>query len=151
MNKPATPSGGAHPAQPQHDLGSRLPVSGEAPKHGAAPAPAFVSLARTMAVWGSVAVVIATGLVVGIFYILASSQHWRSAEQYSAARSEAIARSLDVFDRTIRITTENAYGTFRRHFGATLELVDPTQGAAMRPATSSRSSISASTSRSSRP
>jgi methyl-accepting chemotaxis protein-2 (aspartate sensor receptor) len=112
----------------QHVRESNRVATGDVSRHQPDPVPGFVSLARTMAVRGSVAVVIATAIVVAIFYNLVSSQHLRSAEQYSAAKAESIARSLDIFDQTIRITTENAYGIFRRHFGPTLELVDAAQG-----------------------
>ena len=89
-----------------------------------APPAGFVSLARTIAVRGAVSVVVATGVILGVFYGLASSQQEQDAAQYAGAKAEAIARSLDVFSQTIRINTENAYGIFRNRFGATLELAD---------------------------
>ena len=90
--------------------------------------PRFVSLARTIAVRGAVSVVVATGVILGVFYSMAASQQEQDAAQFAAAKAEVIARSLDVFSQTIRVNTENAYGIFRRQFGATLELADEGTG-----------------------
>jgi len=99
-------------------------LTGKSPVHGQAAAPGFVSLARTMAVRGGIAIVVVTALILGIFYTLASSQHQRGAAQYANAKAEAIALSLDIFDQTMRLGAENAFGTFRRQFGPTLALGD---------------------------
>ncbi|MGJ7582932.1 Cache 3/Cache 2 fusion domain-containing protein, partial [Variovorax sp. RHLX14] len=67
-------------------------------------------------------------LVLAVFYALASSQQQRSAAQYANAKAEAIARSLDIFDQTMRLTAENAFGVFRRQFASSLVLDGAAQG-----------------------
>ncbi|MES2890193.1 MAG: methyl-accepting chemotaxis protein, partial [Pseudomonadota bacterium] len=103
-------------------------VKEEPAQYDQAQGPAFVSLARTLAVRGGVAIFVVTVLIVGVLYTLASSQQQRGAAQYANAKAEAIARSLDVFDQTMRLGVENAYGIFRRQFGATMVLEDAAQG-----------------------
>ncbi|MGA8787131.1 MAG: Cache 3/Cache 2 fusion domain-containing protein, partial [Polaromonas sp.] len=90
--------------------------------------PAFVSLARTMTFRATGAIFLATALILVFFYVMASSQQQRSASQYANAKAESIARSLDVFDQSMRLTAENAFGVFRRQFGAVLALNDAAQG-----------------------
>ncbi len=95
---------------------------------GAPAAAGFVSLARTMAVRGALAIFLVAVLILGVFYALSSSQHQRGAALYANAKAESIARSLDVFDRTMRLTADSAFGVFRRQFDATLVLEDEKQG-----------------------
>jgi methyl-accepting chemotaxis protein len=90
--------------------------------------PAFVSLARTMTVRATVAIFLATALVLVFFYTMVSSQQQQSASRYANAKAESIARSLDVFDHSMRLTAENAFSVFRRQFGAVLSLNDAEQG-----------------------
>ncbi len=87
-----------------------------------APPPAFVSLARTLSIRAGVAILGVTGLMLCIFYALASQQQQRGAAQYANAKAEAIARSLDIFDQTMQSTAGNAFGVFRRQFAQTLAL-----------------------------
>ena len=67
--------------------------------------------------------------MLAVFYALAASQQQRSAAQYANAKAEAIARSLDIFDQTMRLTAENAFGVFRRQFAASFVLDAAAQGA----------------------
>ena len=67
-------------------------------------------------------------LILGVFYALASAQQQRSAAQYANAKAEAIARSLDIFDQTMQLNAENAFGVFRRQFAPTFVLEDAAQG-----------------------
>ncbi|WP_312846094.1 Cache 3/Cache 2 fusion domain-containing protein, partial [Variovorax sp. MHTC-1] len=91
-------------------------------------APAFVSLARTLTLRAGVAMLALTVLILAVFYALASTQQQRSAAQYANAKAEAIARSLDIFDQTMQLNAENAYGVFRRQFAPTFVLEDAAQG-----------------------
>jgi methyl-accepting chemotaxis protein len=91
-------------------------------------APAFVSLARTLTVRAATAIFLATVLILVFFYAMVSSQQQRSASQYATAKAESIARSVDVFDQSMRLTAENAFGVFRRQFGVVLTLDDAAQG-----------------------
>ncbi|CAN7301577.1 methyl-accepting chemotaxis protein [Variovorax sp. LjRoot84] len=91
-------------------------------------APSFVSLARTLTIRAGVAMLALTVLILAVFYALASAQQQRSAAQYANAKAEAIARSLDIFDQTMQLNAENAYGVFRRLFAATFVLEDAAQG-----------------------
>ncbi|MDQ0568630.1 methyl-accepting chemotaxis protein [Variovorax paradoxus] len=88
----------------------------------------FVSLARTLTVRATLAILLVTLLLLGAFYALGSAQQQRNAAQYANAKAEAIARSLDIFDRTMQMTAENAYGVFRRQFAATFVVEDAAQG-----------------------
>ncbi|CAN7572861.1 methyl-accepting chemotaxis protein [Variovorax paradoxus] len=88
----------------------------------------FVSLARTLTVRAALAILLVTGLLLAAFYAIGSAQQQRSAAQYANAKAEAIARSLDIFDRTMQLTAENAYGVFRRQFSATFAVEDAAQG-----------------------
>src|SRR3990167_1973215 len=90
--------------------------------------PAFIPLARTITVWASAAIFLMTALALAFFYTQASSQQERAAAQYANAKAEGIARSLDVFDQTMKLNAENAFGVFRRQFGPTLALDDASQG-----------------------
>ena len=108
--------------------GWRSAFSRSAQPAGQHPPQQFVSLARTIALRGTVAVVAATATILGVFYLIAAAQEEQDVAQFSAAKAEAIAHSLDVFSETIRINTENAYGIFRNQFGATLELADAAAG-----------------------
>jgi methyl-accepting chemotaxis protein len=90
--------------------------------------PAFIPLARTITVWASAAIFVMTALALAFFYTQASSQQERGAAQYANAKAEGIARSLDVFDQTMKLTAENAFGVFRRQFGPTLTLDNAAQG-----------------------
>ncbi|MGJ7612070.1 MULTISPECIES: methyl-accepting chemotaxis protein [unclassified Variovorax] len=90
------------------------------PRH--APPPAFVSLARTLSMRAGVAILGVTGLILCVFYAMASQQQQRGAAQYANAKAEAIARSLDIFDQTMQSTAGNAFGVFRRQFATTLAL-----------------------------
>ncbi|MDP2452460.1 methyl-accepting chemotaxis protein, partial [Polaromonas sp.] len=114
-------------AAPSREAGKRV-FPEESPVHGAAQASDFVSLASTMAIRGGVAILVVTILIMGVFYALASSQQQRGASQYANAKAEAIARSLDIFDQTMRLNADHAFGIFRRKFGATLVLDDEAQG-----------------------
>jgi methyl-accepting chemotaxis protein-2 (aspartate sensor receptor) len=91
--------------------------------------PAFVSLARTMTLGAVAGMLLVVTLVLAVFYALASSQQQRSAAQYANAKAEAIARSLDIFDQTMRLTAENAFGVFRRQFASSFVLDGAAQGA----------------------
>jgi methyl-accepting chemotaxis protein-2 (aspartate sensor receptor) len=91
--------------------------------------PAFVSLARTMTLGAVAGMLLVVTLVLAVFYALASSQQQRSAAQYANAKAEAIARSLDIFDQTMRLTAENAFGVFRRQFASSFVLDGAVQGA----------------------
>uniref|UniRef100_UPI000D38DA14 methyl-accepting chemotaxis protein n=1 Tax=unclassified Variovorax TaxID=663243 RepID=UPI000D38DA14 len=97
-----------------------------APRHDDTPPP-FVSLARTLSVRAGLAILGVTGLILCVFYALASQQQQRGAAQYANAKAEAIARSLDIFDQTMQLTAANAFGVFRRQFADTLAL-DTTGG-----------------------
>ncbi|MEO8015779.1 MAG: Cache 3/Cache 2 fusion domain-containing protein, partial [Polaromonas sp.] len=88
----------------------------------------FVSMARTMTVKASAAIVVGMALLLVFFYVMVSAQQQRSASQYTHAKAESIARSLDVFDQTMKLTAENAFGVFRRQFGAVLALEDEAKG-----------------------
>ena len=88
----------------------------------------FVSLARTLTVRAAFAILLMTALLLAAFYAIGSAQQQRSAAQYANAKAEAIARSLDIFDRTMQLTAENAYGVFRRQFAATFAVEDAAQG-----------------------
>jgi methyl-accepting chemotaxis protein len=85
---------------------------------------AFVSLARTLTVKAVIAMVVMMALILGDFYLQASSQQQQDAALYANARAEGVAKSLDVFDQTMRLTANNAFSVFRRQFGATLSLDD---------------------------
>ncbi|MEJ7688198.1 MAG: Cache 3/Cache 2 fusion domain-containing protein, partial [Variovorax sp.] len=85
-------------------------------------APAFVSLARTMTLRIATAILVVTLLILGVFYQVASSQQERGAARYANAKAEAVARSLDIFDQTMKLTADNAYSVFRRDFEATFVL-----------------------------
>jgi methyl-accepting chemotaxis protein-2 (aspartate sensor receptor) len=91
--------------------------------------PAFVSLARTMTLGAVAGMLLVVTLVLAVFYALASSQQQHSAAQYANAKAEAIARSLDIFDQTMRLTAENAFGVFRRQFASSFVLDGAAQGA----------------------
>jgi methyl-accepting chemotaxis protein-2 (aspartate sensor receptor) len=91
--------------------------------------PAFVSLARTMTLGAVAGMLLVVTLVLAVFYALASAQQQRSAAQYANAKAEAIARSLDIFDQTMRLTAENAFGVFRRQFASSFVLDGAAQGA----------------------
>ncbi|MDM0018704.1 methyl-accepting chemotaxis protein [Variovorax saccharolyticus] len=69
----------------------------------------------------ALAIVLVTLLILGVFYQLASSQQQRGAARYANAKAEAVSRSLDIFDQTMQLTADNAFGVFRRQFGATFE------------------------------
>ncbi|MBG6077591.1 methyl-accepting chemotaxis protein [Polaromonas sp. CG_9.11] len=88
----------------------------------------FVSMARTMTIKASAAIFLGMALLLVLFYALVSSQQQRSASQYTNAKAESIARSLDVFDQTMKLTAENAFSVFRRQFGAVLALEDADKG-----------------------
>ncbi len=90
--------------------------------------PRFVSLARVLTIRAGVAMLALTVLILGVFYALASAQQQRSASQYANAKAEAIARSLDIFDQTMQLNAENAFGVFRRQFAASFVLEDAAQG-----------------------
>jgi methyl-accepting chemotaxis protein len=90
--------------------------------------PGFVSLVRTLSVRATLAIVAVTALILGVFYMLASTQHRESAAQYANAKAEAIAKSLDIFDQTMQLNAENAFGVFRRQFTAAFALDDAAQG-----------------------
>ncbi|WP_207309884.1 methyl-accepting chemotaxis protein [Variovorax paradoxus] len=88
----------------------------------------FVSLARTLTVRVTIAIFAVTLFLLGVFYVTGSAQQQHSASQYANAKAEAIARSLDIFDRTMQMTAENAYGVFRRQFAGTFTVEDAAQG-----------------------
>ena len=87
-----------------------------------------MSLARILTIRAGVAILALTVLILGVFYALASAQQQRSAAQYANAKAEAIARSLDIFDQTMQLNAENAFGVFRRQFAASFVLEDAAQG-----------------------
>lgn len=91
-----------------------------------APSQSFKSLTHILAVTGSVAILLGTLTILGVFYALAYPHQQRSAAQY--AQASAIAQSVDIFDQTMRLTAENAFGGFRKQFGTTLSLVDEAAG-----------------------
>ncbi len=91
--------------------------------------PAYVSLVRTLSVRATLAIVAVTALILGVFYMLGSTQHRESAAQYANAKAEAIAKSLDIFDQTMQLNAENAFGVFRRQFAASFVLDDAAKGA----------------------
>jgi methyl-accepting chemotaxis protein len=91
--------------------------------------PAFVSLVRTLIVRATLAIVAVTALILGVFYMLGSTQHRESAAQYANAKAEALAKSLDIFDQTMQLNAENAFGVFRRQFTASFVLDDAAKGA----------------------
>ncbi|MFD0879513.1 Cache 3/Cache 2 fusion domain-containing protein, partial [Variovorax dokdonensis] len=76
----------------------------------------FVSLARTTAIGAGLAMAAATALVLVTFYALASSLQESSAARYAHAKAQGVADSLDVFDDTMRLNAENAFGVFQRQF-----------------------------------
>ena len=88
----------------------------------------FVSMARTMTVNASVAIFLGMALLLAFFYTMSSTQQQRGASQYSNAKAESISQSLDVFDQTMKLTAENAFGVFRRQFGAVPLLADASKG-----------------------
>ena len=90
--------------------------------------PPFVSLVRTLSVRATLAIVTVTALILGVFYVLGSAQHRESAAQYANAKAEALAKSLDIFDQTMQLNAENAFGVFRRQFGASFVLDDAAKG-----------------------
>jgi len=96
--------------------------------HSSATPAAFVSLVRTLSVRATLAIVAVTALILGVFYMLASTQHRESAAQYANAKAEAIAKSLDIFDQTMQLNAENAFGVFRRQFTAAFVLDDAAKG-----------------------
>ncbi|CDS50369.1 Methyl-accepting chemotaxis protein I (serine chemoreceptor protein) [Polaromonas sp. CG9_12] len=81
-----------------------------------------------MTIKASAAIFLGMALLLVFFYALVSSQQQRSASQYTNAKAESIARSLDVFDQTMKLTAENAFSVFRRQFGAVLALEDADKG-----------------------
>src|SRR5690349_11133259 len=85
-------------------------------------APRTVSLVRTLTIRAGLALLALTMLILAVFYALASSQQQRSAARFANAKAEAIARSLDIFDQTMRQNAENTYGVFRRQFAQTFAL-----------------------------
>ena len=93
------------------------------------PSPAFVSLVRTLSMRATLAILAVTGLILGVFYMLASTQHRESAAHYAHAKAEAIAKSLDIFDQTMQLNAENAFGVFRGQFASDFVLDDAAQGA----------------------
>jgi methyl-accepting chemotaxis protein len=93
--------------------------------------PPFVSLASTLTLRAGLAMLVLAALILAVFYALAASQQQRSAAQYANAKAESIARSLDVFDQTMRLNAENAYGVFRRQFAQNFVLEDAAQGRLM--------------------
>ncbi|MGR4872432.1 methyl-accepting chemotaxis protein [Variovorax sp. LARHSF232] len=90
--------------------------------------PPFVSLAGTLTLRAGLAMLVLAALILGVFYALASSQQQRSAARYANAKAEAIASSLDVFDQTMQLNAENAYGVFRRQFAQAFVLEDAALG-----------------------
>jgi methyl-accepting chemotaxis protein-2 (aspartate sensor receptor) len=88
----------------------------------------FVSLVRTLSIRAAIAIVMVTALILGAFYLLASAQQQRSAAQYANAKAEALAKSLDIFDQTMQLNAESAFGVFRREFGSNFVLEDAGQG-----------------------
>ncbi|WP_205665183.1 Cache 3/Cache 2 fusion domain-containing protein [Caldimonas tepidiphila] len=88
----------------------------------------FRSLAWTLGWACAGAIALTTVLILALFYASAKSGHQESAARYAASKAEAIARTADVFDDTMRMTAEQAYGLFRRQFAATLELADEAGG-----------------------
>ncbi|MGK6311144.1 methyl-accepting chemotaxis protein [Variovorax sp. DT-64] len=84
--------------------------------------PSFVSLTRTMTLGAAAGMLLVAALVLAVFYALASSQQQRSAAQYANAKAEAVARSLDIFDQTMRLGAENAFGIFQRQFSGSFAL-----------------------------
>ena len=93
--------------------------------------PPFISLASTLTLRAGLAMLVLAALILAVFYALAASQQQRSAAQYANAKAESIARSLDVFDQTMRLNAENAYGVFRRQFAQNFVLEDAAQGRLM--------------------
>ena len=89
----------------------------------------FVSMARTMTIKAIGVIFLSMVLMLAFFYSMVSSQQQRSASQYTNAKAESIARSLDIFDQTMKLTAENAFSVFRRQFGAVLALEDADKGA----------------------
>jgi len=89
---------------------------------------AFVPLARTMTLGAAAGMLLVATLVLAVFYAMTSAQQKRSAAQYANAKAEAIARSLDIFDQTMRLTAENAFGVFRRQFASSFVLEGTGQG-----------------------
>jgi methyl-accepting chemotaxis protein len=88
----------------------------------------FRSLTKTLTVAGFVAIVAGTLTVMGVFYALAYPQQKDVAAQYAQAKAVAVAQLIDVFDQTMRVTTESAFDSFRRQFGPTLSLLDEATG-----------------------
>lgn len=88
----------------------------------------FKSLTNTLAVTGSVAILAGTVAILGIFYALTQPHQQRSTAQYAQAKASSIAQAVDIFDQTMRLSAENAYGGFRRQFDATLTLADEAAG-----------------------
>ena len=74
------------------------------------------------------AIVLVTLLILGVFYQLASSQQQRGAARYANAKAEAVSRSLDIFDQTMQLTADNAFGVFRRQFAQAFVLEDAALG-----------------------
>ena len=92
------------------------------------PSQSFKSLTHTLAVIGSAISLAGTLTILGVFYALAYPHQQDSAAQYAQAKASAMAQSIDIFDQTLRMTAENAFGGFRRQFGPTLSLVDEAAG-----------------------
>ncbi len=88
----------------------------------------FVSLVRTLSIRAAAAIVLVTALILGAFYMLASAQQQGSAAQYANAKAAALAKSLDIFDQTMQLNAESAFGVFRREFAASFVLEDAAQG-----------------------
>ncbi|HWP19228.1 MAG TPA: Cache 3/Cache 2 fusion domain-containing protein, partial [Burkholderiaceae bacterium] len=86
------------------------------------------SLATTITLVAGGGLLLAMLLLMLVFYVAASQQHRASAYAYAHAKAEAVASTLDAFNQSMRVTTENAYGAFRRQFAPTFTLVDPVQG-----------------------
>ncbi|HQS31611.1 MAG TPA: Cache 3/Cache 2 fusion domain-containing protein, partial [Polaromonas sp.] len=91
-------------------------------------APSFRSLTSTLAVAGAIAILLMTLAVLGVFYLLAHSHQQRSTAEYAQAKAAALAQSIDVFDQTMLVTAENAFGVYRKQFPPTLSLVDEAAG-----------------------
>ena len=86
------------------------------------------SLATIMALVASGALLLGTLLLTVAFYLSASMQHRDNTYAYAHAKADALAGALDAFHQSMRVTAENAFASFRRHFASTFTLEDPIQG-----------------------
>lgn len=86
------------------------------------------SIARTLTLVGGASILAMTVIVIGVFYAFASTQYRDDANRFAQAQATAAARSIDVFEGSMRVTAENAHGAFRKQFAPTMVLLNADEG-----------------------